>query len=270
MLEQCRQTFALYPEFTAGMDVGFRLNGTLHLPFSEEEAGQLEAQVRWQRDAGLRAEQRPNGAWFFPDEGQVDNRRLLNALRKACLRAGIEIVAEPVVRLKDLDADVKVLCAGSWSGQLAKDLPVRPMRGQMLAWDAKPPPCVTFGGGGYAVPRGMYVLVGATAEEVGFDATPTQEGRAYLEGVAAKLLEDPKAVIDHWVGLRPATPDGMPLLGRLPDGVIVATGHFRNGVLLAPITARIVSALFHGETAPVDLAPFHPLRYSTTPPGRRP
>ena len=273
MLELCRKSFELYPEFVRSLgEVGFRRNGTLHLAFTEEEARVLEELRRWQVEAGLRIEERRHAAarlaLFFPDEGQVDNRKLLQALRVACVREGVELTADTVTNLAEIDADAVVLCAGSWSGQLAPELPVEPVRGQILAIDAPPPPCVIFGGGGYAVPRGTYTLVGATAEHVGFDATPTPEGRAHLEKVAAKLLQHPGPVVDHWAGLRPGTPDGLPLFGRLPGGVIVATGHYRNGVLLAPISARIVSSLFHGETPPVDLAPFHPKRYSNNPSGR--
>ncbi len=272
MLELCRKSFEMYPDFTRGMEVGFRRNGTLHLAFTEEEAHALDEMRRWQSQAGLRIEERKHPAarlaLFFPDEGQVDNRRLLQALRDTCAREGVAVEQGAVARLDDVDADQVVLCAGSWSAQLAPELPVQPVRGQLLAVDAHPPPCVIFGAGGYAVPRATFTLVGATAEKVGFDATPTPEGRAHLEKVAAKLLDRSGPVVDHWAGLRPGTPDGLPIFGRLSNRVIVATGHYRNGVLLAPISGQIVASLFHGETTPVDLAPFEPKRYSKSPPGR--
>ena len=286
MLELCRRSFALYPEFTQGLgsDVGFRPCGTLHLAFDEAEEAALTGLRRWQTEAGLRIEERRTDArlaLFFPDEGQVDNRRLVLALRESCLRAGVELRRAEVVAIEaaagrdcfrlraagfgpdaeEIEARQVALCAGSWSGQLAS-LPVTPVRGQALLLDAAPPDCVIFGGGGYAVPRGGRTLIGATAENAGFDATPTAEGRAYLQAVAAKLLPGVHPVVDHWAGLRPATPDKLPLLGRLSGGVIVATGHYRNGVLLAPISAQIVAALVEGRPPPVDLAPFDPLRYA--------
>jgi glycine oxidase len=298
MLELCRQSFALYPEFVRDLgEVGFRKNGTLHLAFDDDDARALEDLRRWQTAAGLRLEERTHArarlALFFPDEGQVDNRRLLVALREACRREGVELRTAAAAAVEpgrvilgsglrapgsgtalgsglrapgsgsaeEVVAKAVVVCAGSWSGQILP-LPVYPVRGQMIVLDAPPPECVIFGGGGYAVPRGDRTLVGATAEDVGFDATPTAAGRAYLEGVAAKLVPGAHAVVDHWAGLRPATRDTLPLLGRLPNGLIVATGHYRNGVLLAPISAAIVDALFHDESPPVDLAPFHPLRYA--------
>ena len=287
MLELCRRSFALYPEFVRGLgsEVGFRPCGTLHLAFDEAGEGALAEVRRWQTDAGLRIEERRTDArlaLFFPDEGQVDNRKLVVALRDSCLRAGVELRravaalgeagagAGAGLRLQasglrpeaeEIEARQVVICAGSWSGKLAA-LPVTPVRGQALLLEVTPPECVVFGGGGYAVPRGGRTLIGATAEKVGFDARPTAEGRAFLVGVAAKLLPGAHPVVDHWAGLRPATPDQLPLLGFLPSGVIVATGHYRNGVLLAPVSAQIVAALVEGRPPPVDLAPFNPLRYA--------
>ena len=281
MLELCRRSFALYPEFARGLpaEVGFRPCGSLHLAFTDADEAALVEQRRWQKQAALRVEERRHGgrlALFFPDEGQVDNRRLLLALREACLREGVELrqgtaaLGSAGLRLQtsglgpeaeSIEAREIVLCAGSWSGRLAA-LPVTPVRGQVLLVDALPPACVVFGGGGYAVPRGAQTLIGATTENAGFDGTTTEEGRAALLAVAARLVPGAHAVVDHWAGLRPATPDTLPLLGRLPSGVIVATGHYRNGVLLAPVSAQIVAALVEGKPPPVDLAPFYPLRYA--------
>jgi glycine oxidase len=266
LLELGRLSFQLYPQWAARLgEVGFRAGGTLHLAFTDEEALQLEAMRRWQLAAGLRVEERKQGraqlALFFPDEGQVDNRKLLEALKAACARAGVEVRRGAVAALDEVKARHVVLCAGSWSGQLAP-LNVFPVRGQMIALDAPPPECVVFGAGGYLVPRGARTLVGATSEQAGFDIAPTEAGRAWLLGVAARLQpgSERAPVLDHWAGLRPGTPDGLPILGVLKSGVIAATGHFRNGILLAPITARIVRALVHGEKPPLDLAPFQPQR----------
>src|SRR5207248_1263879 len=157
-------------------------------------------------------------------------------------------------------ADRSVICAGAWSGRLA---PVRvfPVRGQMLAVDAPPPECVVFGAGGYLVPREGHTLVGATMEMAGFDSHTTAEGRAQLVAIARRLgVPEGAQVLDHWAGLRPATEDGLPLLGTLRDGSVIATGHLRNGILLTPITAKIVAALVLDEPPPVDLAPFRPDR----------
>jgi glycine oxidase len=152
-----------------------------------------------------------------------------------------------------------VLCGGSWSARLGK-LQVAPQKGQLLLLDEPAPAQVIFGGGGYAVPRGDQTLVGATSEDAGFDSTPTAEGQEQLLNIAAALGCETRKVIDHWAGLRPVTPDGLPILGQLAKDTFVATGHYRNGVLLTPMTARVVAALVLGETPPVDLLPFAPSR----------
>ena len=266
MLDLCRASLAAYPALRhrLGADIGLHLDGTLHLAFDATEAARLEEQARWQERAGLRVERRRHDrarfALFFPEEGRVDNRRLLEALRQACRRAGVAFEKREILDLSDLSARRVVLCAGSWSARLA---PVRvfPVRGQMLALDAPPPECVIFGGGGYLVPRGSRTLAGATVEDSGYDSTTTAAGRACLLEIARKLGAPPgAAVIDHWAGLRPATPDGLPHLGRVGERVVVATGHFRNGVLLAPISAKIVAALVLDERPPLDLEPFRPDR----------
>lgn len=261
MLDLCRASFALYPALQRrlGADIGLHLDGTLHLAFDDAEATGLERLARWQQRAGLRVEERRHGArlaLFFPDEGRVDSRRLLDALRTACAGAGVAIERRDIADLADTGARQAVVCAGSWSARLA---PVRvfPVRGQMLAIRAPPPSCVVFGGGGYVVPRGTATLVGATVEDSGFDSRTTAAGRESLLEVARKLGAPPDAeVIDHWAGLRPGTPDGLPYFGRIRPGVAIATGHYRNGVLLTPISAKIVASLVLDEPPPVDLAPF--------------
>jgi glycine oxidase len=254
------ESYRLYPSFVQrlGADVGFRQNGTLHVAFGEKDANDLDARRAWQVRAGFRVEERsfPGArlALFFPNEGQVDNRKLLVALRAACERAGVKVVRRALTSLDELPARRKVLCAGSWSGRLA-NVRVKPQKGQILLLDAPPPPQVVFGGGGYAVPRDGRTIIGATSEDAGFDAAPTPAGREHLIGVAQRLgLRG--AILDHWAGLRPTTPDGMPIFDRLADGTVIAAGHFRNGVLLTPLSARVIAALVLEETPPLDLSTF--------------
>jgi glycine oxidase len=260
LVELCRTSYELYPQFVHKLraDTGFRQNGTLHLAFTEREAEALQTRRAWQTRQGLRIEERKHGtallALFFPDEGQVDNRKLIQALRSACERAGVRFENRVLKTLDELPKGTRVLCGGSWSARLAK-VPVAPQKGQILLLDTAAPAQVIFGGGGYAVPRNGRTLIGATSEDAGFDTSPTAAAREQLLQVARKLgCEGP--VLDHWAGLRPVTPDGLPRLEKLPDGTIVAAGHYRNGVLLTPVTARVVSSLVLGETPPVDLSPF--------------
>jgi glycine oxidase len=170
-----------------------------------------------------------------------------------------------------LDAERVVVAGGAWSGLLrGAGIPkgaVRPVRGQVIALALRPPFDVVLGGPtGYAIPRGQdRVLVGATQDEAGFDKTATQEGTDQMRAVAALLSPALAAapLLDRWAGLRPGSADNLPLVGTLasgPRGLILATGHFRNGILLTPITAEIVRDLVLGHPPRLDLTPFRPDR----------
>jgi glycine oxidase len=260
LVDLCVRSYELYPKFVRSLpDVGFRQNGTLHVAFTAREADELRARQVWQSERGLRIEERAHPgaalALFFPDEGQVDNRKLHEALRAACVTEGVAFEHRRVRSLDELKAPRKVLCAGSWARGLA-EVPVFPQKGQLVLLDAPPPAQVIFGGGGYAVPRGTRTIIGATGEDAGFDATPNAAGLQQLLHIAARLGYANARIVDHWAGLRPATADGLPYFDKLPDGTVVAAGHYRNGVLLTPISARIVAALVCEKTPPVDLLPF--------------
>lgn len=197
----------------------------------------------------------------------------------ACLRRGVRRVSRADRALAvdtdegTIDADRVVVAAGSWSGQLRIDgdgaLPIRPVRGQLLRLDWPHPPLarIVWGPRCYLVPRSdRTLLVGATVEEVGFDERATVAGVRDLMDAACELIPD------AWragfgavrVGLRPATPDGLPIIGRSSSNpaVVYATGHYRNGVLLAPVTARLVADLvLDGRQDPI-LEAFSPARFA--------
>jgi glycine oxidase len=172
------------------------------------------------------------------------------------------------------EAGCVVLCTGAWLPECAAwlgarfALPIEPVRGQILALDAPEPPLrtVIVGGGVYLVPkRDGSVVVGATQERVGFDCRVTAQGVAELLTAAPALVPALANATfrNAWAGLRPATPDQLPLVGTLPnvEGLVVAAGHFRNGVLLAPLTAQIVAALVQGKPLPDDAASLRPERF---------
>lgn len=208
-------------------------------------------------------------ALLVHDDYRVDNRALGQALLEAAQAAGVQIVAETPVRsvrsrgghvagveLEDdrvVAADRVVLAAGAWSsriGGLPRPIPVHPVRGQMICLQPHAPVSqrVLESEEIYLVPRDDgRLLLGATMEEVGFREMNTTDGTRGLLNSVMSLVPGlgAAAVVDLWSGLRPGTPDGNPILGRDPDlaGLIYATGHFRNGILLAPATARIVAAL---------------------------
>ena len=287
-LELCVRSLDLYPALAAELgDIGFSRCGALRLAFTDAEAERLRAEQAWQSGAGLRAELRRHPgaqlALWQPDDGVVDNRKLTLALRSALERARVPVLRVRAVRLRFgkgalqaveavrevVPARAAVVAAGAWSAEIvgsgiAPDALV-PVRGQMIAYDASPPPSVLFGGGGYAVPRPGRVLVGATVEHEGFDRRTTPEGLAWLQEVAARLVPELAALqpAEHWAGLRPGTRDGLPLIGRTLPGVVVATGHYRNGILLAPATAELVVQLVEGASP--ELRAFAPGRFQEAP-----
>jgi glycine oxidase len=207
----------------------------------------------------------------LPDDHAVEPVRVVAALAEACARAGVHVRTGVEVRdLAALPADRVVIAAGAWSGALGA-VPVRPVKGQalrlrdpsgpglcdhVLRWGPPTP--------GYLVPRGdgRYVL-GATSEERGFDTTVTAGGLHELLRDANELVPGVLEfeIEEHIAGLRPGTPDNAPIIGRslVDPRVVWATGHYRNGVLLAPVTAELVVAELTRE--PVEHA-FGPERFA--------
>jgi glycine oxidase len=169
-------------------------------------------------------------------------------------------------------AEAVVIATGSWSAAWSASvgvaIPVRPVRGQIVALQTAGTAlrALISGAGGYAVtkPDGR-TLVGTTVEEAGFDARPTVNGinslLARAPHLAPKLAQ--ATVLSAWAGLRPGTPDDLPIIGQLRGrrGVVVATGHFRNGIILAPITAELLSDLLLRRQPRLDLTPFEPDRF---------
>jgi glycine oxidase len=231
------------------------------------------------------------GGLSVPGDLAVDNRALLAALRIAAERAGavfVERAARAVlddgtrvtgVRTDgpDFDADAVLVCAGAHSAALhpALDGLVRPVKGEILRLahraGAFPPPSRTVralvdGRPVYAVPReGGGLVVGATQAETGFDTEVTVGGVRDLLRDAERILPGiaEYALVESAAGLRPGSPDNLPLVGRLgPEGFLVATGHHRNGMLLAPITSDAVLALLRGEAVPEPVRAADPARLS--------
>jgi glycine oxidase len=213
------------------------------------------------------------GGLSVPGDMAVDNRVLLAALRSAAERAGAVLVESSVsevspgsVHLADgrrVEADAVLVAAGSASGTVYPALAglVRPVKGEILRLrrrpSALPPPsrtvrAVVEGRPVYAVPRNEGGLViGATQYEAGFETEPVVGGVRDLLRDAERILPGiaEYALVEVAAGLRPGTPDNLPIIGRLPDGVLVATGHGRNGILLAPLTASAVLTMVGGGAA---------------------
>jgi glycine oxidase len=286
-LQLGQRSLAAYPHWVAqieadgGLPCGLRPCGIV-VPFTSASARDAypTASLGKALDrAGLEQELPGIGASFqagllFDQDGQIDNRRqLMRALERACVELGVtfEEGAEVLellhdqhltgVRLRGADGEERllaceraVLTCGAWSAQLLPELPIAPVKGQMLSLQGPRQALgrVIFGPSTYLVPRQDGLLVvGATSEpEAGFSEGLTPAGQRQLQEGLASLL--PKASawppMERWWGFRPHTPDEAPLLGASPiPGLWLAAGHHRNGVLLAAITAELVAGAIHGD-----------------------
>ncbi len=282
----------------SGVDIELRDGGMLATAADEEEAEALADELRVQQAAGgpvsllsgLEARDMELALWegvraalHFTAARLVDNVRLCNALMLATARAGVRIRAgEMVTHLLSAGGRVQgvragedevgapwvVLAAGCWSGSIeGLSMPVRPAKGQAVALEA---PLVVsralHDSACLVVPRrDGRLLVGATVEEACFDKRSTASAVQELLSAAIRFLPALKeaTVLSSWAGLRPRSADDLPILGPIPgrEGLIAATGHFRNGILLAPITAEMVRDWVMSVRPRWQVAPFSPGRF---------
>jgi glycine oxidase len=285
----------MYPEFAyelqieSGTKVDLRDQGAIVFPPSEHvqeqpgptSAGLLPAHLA-ELEPALADCNRPA---FYLKERSVDPRALTGAALKAAKNRGVDISsADPVTAVNlsagrvtgvtttktEFHAAKVVNCAGAWSGQIAPHVfPTRPVKGQML--------CVISPSRSllrhvirapevYLIPRSDgRILVGATVEEAGFDKRTDVDTIQRLHRAAIALVPELRnaKILEDWAGLRPGTPDALPILGPTQTpGYYVATGHFRDGILLAPITAQVMANIITGEAAAHDLGAFSPSRFS--------
>lgn len=222
---------------------------------------------------------------LMPGIAHVRNPRLLQALQISLQRLGVDVIANAevvgaqVVAGKVMSvqtregrlfsADQVVICGGAWSQLLLQEmepsalLPVRPVRGQMLLYKLAPGalPCMIMAGGRYVLQRrDGFVLCGSTLEETGFDKRVTEEARVSLMSSAANLLPMLENVqpVAQWAGLRPSSPNGIPYIGKVPgrDNLWLNTGHYRNGLVLAPASARLLAEQMLQRPTALDPAPY--------------
>ena len=280
-----------------GADIGLHLEGIARLASDEEEATSLRTTVGWQRQQGhlcdwyTSAEVRTRWPWlgpthgclWAPRDGALDPIRLVEALRAEAHRLGVTIIPDRVVsldRLGDRVGGVRgkstyaagdvVIAAGAWSGEitgLPRPISVEPIRGQMaaLTWPGDIPPTIIIGRSTYIVPRDGEALVGSTMEHAGFAPEVSAAGLAEIFTGATALCPALAggSVLRTWAGLRPVTPDGLPIVGREPrlEGLWYATGHGRNGILLAAVTGALLANLIDGDEDAGDLTPLRPERF---------
>jgi glycine oxidase len=292
--------FVARVEEISGNEVGFRPRGALEALFSRDTARELSTHVALHHGWGLKAEAisaedalelepglSPDveAAVLRPDEASVDNRALTLAVFDAAQKSGAEIFAhrkvQGILREKGrcsglqlenekVSAKWTVIAAGSFSASIAgvdACAPVRPAKGQMVSLRAERLKIerVLWSDKVYLVPRNDgRILAGATVEYVGFDKKVTAGGLQKILSAAIELAPDlaHAQVQETWAGLRPDSPDHLPILGPAEiDGLLIATGHFRSGILLAPITARLIREWITEQSVYVDWERFSPLRF---------
>lgn len=223
------------------------------------------------------------GLWM-PQVASIRNPRLLKSLRRyldqhpsvrvveGCEVTGLSGHNGMVSGLNTsshgtLEADKYVLCAGAWSQQVSAHdaIQVEPVKGQMIVFSASPGLVnrVVLSDGKYVIPRrdGL-VVAGSTLEYCGFDRSTTGEAKDALADMAIDLFPALAScqISHHWAGFRPGTRDGVPFIGLHPeyDNVYINTGHFRNGLVLAPASVHVLSAILCGEAAQIDVSPYDP------------
>ncbi len=274
----------LYPEFVeklqaaSGINVDFRRQGTVvllesvdtppgHIKLSVDELTRLEPALQ----AGEHSA-------FFLQEDSVDPDLLLQAavktadnvgvgirhhttLQKMCPQDGnVEVTADR----ERFVARVAVNCQGAWAGA-----PVRPRKGQMCYLHPQNSALlnhVVRAPEAYLVPRSSgKILVGATVEDAGFDKSVEPQTIGMLHRAASVLIPELASapVVQSWAGLRPGTPDDLPIMGETGiPGILVSSGHFRNGILLAPAAARVMADLIMGRSSAIDISSFSPTRFA--------
>jgi len=289
----CTRSFSMYEEFVrslvdeTGIDCGYSDNeGVLTLATTSEAASTLQCRAAWQQKAAFQVELLSGDdvrkleplvtapvqkALFTPRERSVAPRQLVNALRESCLNRGVDI--ETGVNVHSIDqfkAPNVIIASGVWSGELKgldPIIPVQPRKGQILslATPSQPFKRIIRWQHTYFVPRGSgEMIVGATEENAGFDRSNTPAGIGQLLNEAQQISSHVGAypILEMWSGLRPATPDHLPIIGpsSIP-GVFYATGHYRNGVLLAPVTASIIAELIENGKPTTAIDSFLPSRF---------
>ncbi|HXW96134.1 MAG TPA: glycine oxidase ThiO [Gemmatimonadales bacterium] len=280
-----------------GIDIGFWQEGISRLAADDDDASLLRSQVGWQRQLGHlcdwfdAGEVKARWPWIGPSHGALwasrdaalHPERLVAALVKDAERLGATVVRDEILGIERRGDKVTgvtgresysggdvIIAAGAWSRQLSglpRPLAVEPIRGQMasLAWPSGIPRAIVLGRGCYVAARDGEAVVGSTMEHIGFTPEVTAAGLAEIfTGVTALFPALARGeVLRTWAGLRPVSPDGLPVVGREPrvTGLWYATGHGRDGILLAGITGVIIARLLAGENEIEHLTPLRPERF---------
>jgi len=311
----CCQSRDMYPTFAAalreetGIDSELDRTGTVYLAFTDDDQREIEHRHDWQVRAGLTVQklsptdartlepciaESVRGALKFPNDIQVENRRLLSALVAANENLGVRLMTGMTVesirinrgRIEGAETSQGfvstgkiVVSGGAWSSLIkilnacSPNPRIEPVKGQMVCFDSTDSrPNITrhviYSPRGYLVPRrDGRVLAGSTTEHVGFDKEVTASG---VHSILSSALEISPRISDLpligvWAGLRPRAHDGLPVLGPGEEirGLVFATGHYRNGILLAPITGELIADAIVDNVVSPDLGAFSPDRFTS-------
>jgi len=287
-------------EETTGIHTEYRTTGLIYLCHNEAEEKSLVQRARWQKNAGVKTrwidtcelhEREPRVSssvekgLLFEEDAQIDNRKLMDALVKRAELLGVEVIIgaeKPAVWIENnkvcgsvvgksrYSAPVVVHAEGAWAAldeSLPFQIPVKPSKGQILVFQSKRPLFnhIIHSGKAYLVTRqDGRLIVGATVESVGFDTTVTIKGLDKLVRGVLSVNRDFASLplVEAWAGLRPRTRDSLPILGECEvEGLILANGHYRHGILLTPVTAKAISRLALGQDPEYDIAPFRLSRF---------
>ena len=283
---------------STGIDLGLWRNGIARVATDIGDADALRAKVAWQQEQGYSStwldqnELRHRWPWlgpalgalWAPQDGALDPGRLVMGLLANAERLGASIVRDRVVGVVARSTGVEgvrtevsryaapdvIIAAGAWSGLidgLPSSLPVQPVRGQMAAvlWPEGVERAILYHRDAYILARGKEAILGSTMEYAGFHPEVTPEGLARILSATMTLCPGLIRAKVHrsWAGLRPVMPDGLPVIGREPElpGLWYATGHGRNGILLAGLTGVIMAELINGQEPSHDLTAFAPGRF---------
>jgi glycine oxidase len=286
-------SMGLYPDFVAEIHEASQLDpelvqsGVLMPLFDDEDERHAKKLLAWKAKHDQPAEKltareacamepalsdRIRGAVLLPDISQVRNNRLCRAVELALRRRGVEVFeGTPCLSVRGMTVETPdgpiqaghvVVATGAWAKELAP-VPVKPVKGQMILSEAAPGLLrrILISKDQYIIPRlDGRLVIGSTVEEVGFNKTVTLEGVTFLAQRAAQMVPATKnfPMLMSWAGLRPGCPDRIPHIAPHPENpkVIVAVGHFRNGILLAPATGKMVASMVDGVPSPMDASPF--------------
>ncbi|WP_096189804.1 glycine oxidase ThiO [Evansella halocellulosilytica] len=286
----------------ANLDFEYTNSGSLHCVYHEADLLSLQTRQQWQQNFGAESyilqgdelfRHEPElskdviAAMYYPEESHVYAPDYVLALEQACRNIGVTIYDHlEQVDIKNWQEDILltsksgktfpgdrlIICSGAWAAELEEifgiSIPVHPIRGQICAYDTPKNKVkhILFSSQGYVVPKGNGTLVNGASEDIaGFDTTVTEKGIQRLTKWNKNLLPflAEESPFHTWAGLRPATLDGFPLIGKLSEAphITFATGHYRNGILLSPVTGHLIADLLDNKKEIVPIGSFSPERF---------